>query len=204
MVTTILRCVDDVKDSPAEHAEPPGPRDRDPDPLGAWVVLGAEPGVAPGRLERVRALLNTDDRYHGVDALAGTAPTELVALRDALRAYVESGRPGDLADLALRHPVVVGFADGAARLVPAPGGSEVAGMCADVLATVHEAHLSGAWSRLKVCGNPDCRWVYHDASRNRSGLWCAMGECGDVMKARAYRRRVRAGTASARGDVQAP
>ncbi|WP_210767789.1 CGNR zinc finger domain-containing protein [Cellulomonas humilata] len=45
--------------------------------------------------------------------------------------------------------------------------------------------------RLKACANPDCQWVYYDGSRNRSGRWCSMTECGDVMKARAYRQRSR-------------
>ena len=69
----------------------------------------------------------------------------------------------------------------------APGADAVAGM----LAEVHEAHRTGEWQRLKACGNPDCQWVFYDASRNRSGRWCAMSECGDVMKARAYRARAR-------------
>ncbi|MFS0699276.1 CGNR zinc finger domain-containing protein [Cellulomonas sp. 179-A 4D5 NHS] len=64
-----------------------------------------------------------------------------------------------------------------------------------------EAHVSGAWSRLRLCGNPDCRWAYCDSSPNRSGRWCAMGECGDVMKARAYRRRARAGAGPQDGQV---
>lgn len=115
-------------------------------------MLGAKPGVAPGRGERVRALLTTDDRLHGTDSLAGSAPRALVALRDAVRVAVESGRSGALAELALDHPLVVTFTDGAARLAPAPGGGAVAALCADVLAAVYEAHASGAWTRLKVCG----------------------------------------------------
>ena len=128
-----------------------------PDQLLQWVELGSEPGVAPGSLEHVRALLNTDDRFHGVDRLAG-APAGLVA-----------------------------FGAGAATLEPAGGDAVVAGLLADV----HRSHAAGEWTRLKACANPDCQWVYYDGSRNRSGRWCSMNECGDVMKARAYRRRVR-------------
>ena len=62
---------------------------------------------------------------------------------------------------------------------------------AGLLAEVHRAHAAGEWARLKACANPDCQWVYYDGSRNRSGRWCSMNECGDVMKARAYRRRAR-------------
>ena len=66
-----------------------------PDQLLQWVELGSEPGVAPGSLERVRALLNTDDRFHGTDRLAD-GPAGLVAFRDDERVggreRVETGR----------------------------------------------------------------------------------------------------------------
>ncbi|WP_129338062.1 CGNR zinc finger domain-containing protein [Cellulomonas endophytica] len=178
--------------------------------LAAWVSEGEEPGVAPAPLEAVRALLNTDDRFHGVDHLAG-GPPPLVAVRDALRAYLTGGGSGALDALAAAHPLVVRFGGdehGAAttRLGPArvpgdeagdaaaavtSGTGDTAAAVAEALAVVHVAHADGTWRRLKTCGNPGCRWVFYDASRNRSGRWCAMGECGDVMKARAYRERRR-------------
>ena len=77
--------------------------------------------------------------------------------------------------------------------MPAPGADPVTAAAAGVLATVHAASADGTWERLKECANPGCRWVFYDTSRNRSGRWCAMGECGDVMKARAYRERRRSG-----------
>jgi hypothetical protein len=163
------------------------------DPLLAWVSLGAEPGIAPGSLERVRALLNTDDRFHGVDHLAGTGQLPLRDLRDALRRYLSTGDAADLSALAARYPLVVTFDDdGGAGLTPA-GADE---LVADLLAEVHRAHAAGEWPRLKACANPDCQWIYYDGSRNRSGRWCSMNECGDVMKARAYRRRARGASPS--------
>jgi len=151
------------------------------------VELGVEPGVAPTSVERVRALLNTDDRFHGTDRLAGVAPAPLVTLRDAIRAYLSTGDAAALDTLATEHPFVVAFDGGAARLVPTTDD----GLVGDLLAEVHRAHQAGEWVRLKQCANPDCQWVFFDSSRNRSGRWCSMGECGDVMKARAYRRRAR-------------
>ena len=47
----------------------------------------------------------------------------------------------------------------------------------------------GSWKRLKACRRDDCQWIFFDFSKNRSGRWCAMAGCGDLMKARAYRRR---------------
>ncbi|VTR78060.1 CGNR zinc finger domain-containing protein [Cellulomonas hominis] len=174
---------------------PAGPRaDPAADPLDAWVTRGAEPGVAPGVTERLRALLNTDDRFHGVDRLRGHGPSALVEVRDALRHYLVTGDGAPLGAVAAEHPLVVDVREDGLRLAPAPGSGADAALVAGVLASLHEAVGSGDWGRLKACANPDCRWIYHDASRNRSGRWCSMGECGDVMKARAYRRRGRAGT----------
>ena len=155
--------------------------------LEQWITLGVEPGVAPDPLERVRAVLNTDDRFHGGDRLAD-APVVWRALRDALRAFVVEGSARALDDESARHPLVVRVGPDGPWLAPADEHDEVAA----VLATVLEEHRAGRLQRLKACANPDCQWVYHDASRNRSGRWCSMGECGDVMKARAYRARARA------------
>jgi predicted RNA-binding Zn ribbon-like protein len=45
-------------------------------------------------------------------------------------------------------------------------------------------------SRLKVCQNKDCLWVFMEASRNRSRRWCE-DTCGNLMKVRRYRDRHR-------------
>ncbi len=44
--------------------------------------------------------------------------------------------------------------------------------------------------RLKQCAN--CRWLYLDASRNRSRRWCSMAHCGTSAKIEARRERARA------------
>ncbi len=155
--------------------------------LERWTTLGVEPGVAPGPLERVRALLNTDDRFHGVERLA-EAPAAWRTLRDALRAFVVDGSADALDREASRRALVVRVGADGPRLVPVDEHDEAAAL----LATVLDEHRAGRLQRLKACANPDCQWVYYDASRNRSGRWCSMGECGDVMKARAYRARSRA------------
>lgn len=49
------------------------------------------------------------------------------------------------------------------------------------------------WSRLKVCARDSCRWAFYDTSRNRSGRWCSMAGCGNIVKMRrAYRTRKQA------------
>ncbi|MGH3665303.1 MAG: CGNR zinc finger domain-containing protein [Egibacteraceae bacterium] len=56
----------------------------------------------------------------------------------------------------------------------------------------------GTWARLKSCANDSCRWLFYDRSKNRSGKWCTMNVCGDILNARAYRARRRS-TAPASG-----
>jgi predicted RNA-binding Zn ribbon-like protein len=58
-----------------------------------------------------------------------------------------------------------------------------------LLGIVHEAQLSGEWSRLKACRS--CEYAFDDRSRNRSAAWCAMAICGNRTKNRAYYRRRR-------------
>ncbi|MGB5037652.1 MAG: ABATE domain-containing protein [Blastocatellia bacterium] len=58
--------------------------------------------------------------------------------------------------------------------------SEIVASLADVLAA-HETH------RLKLCGNPDCRWVFYDESKNRTRRWCA-DSCGNLIKVRRFRK----------------
>jgi predicted RNA-binding Zn ribbon-like protein len=50
---------------------------------------------------------------------------------------------------------------------------------------------SGDRSRLKVCGNSGCRWVFYDDTKNRSRRWCDSNLCGNLFKVRRYRSRHR-------------
>lgn len=63
--------------------------------------------------------------------------------------------------------------------------SEIAADFGDLLAF-------GERSRMKLCANPECRWVFYDETRNRSRRWCISAECGNVSKVRAFRARKRA------------
>lgn len=183
---------------------------------------------APGQLELVRSLANTEDRYGGHDALvdpdrarawlahrgpwtcgrrlSASQLDELLQLRTTVRDLAAANTDGQ----PPRHETVVEFnriaaaqphvvqldQDDAADLRAALqahqlGRVPVAG---EVVAAVHEAIIAGTWSRLKACANPECRWLFYDISRSRTGRWCSMAACGSLRKARAYRdrRRVRA------------
>lgn len=47
---------------------------------------------------------------------------------------------------------------------------------------------------LKECGRTDCTRIYLDRSRGAGRTWCGMNECGNRVKAAAYRARRRVGT----------
>ena len=60
------------------------------------------------------------------------------------------------------------------------------------MAIVAAAVEHGRWARLKACPREECEWAFYDRSKNRSGRWCQMEVCGNIEKARAFRRRRRA------------
>lgn len=47
-------------------------------------------------------------------------------------------------------------------------------------------------SRVRICANETCRWLFLDHSKNRSRKWCDMADCGNKMKARRHYEKVRA------------
>jgi predicted RNA-binding Zn ribbon-like protein len=44
--------------------------------------------------------------------------------------------------------------------------------------------------RLKACGDPTCRWLFLDTSKNHTRRWCDMKICGNRMKARRHQARL--------------
>ena len=148
--------------------------------------------TAPGRLEEVRALLNTwvipNDTRVGTDLFDGDP--EIRELRDDLRRVIEG------ADPQLINPWIVRWA-----MRPVVGSSGLSwagsGPGSAWIAAVLSAISEGTWARLKSC--PDCRWVFYDHTRNGSKRWCLMTaggpsgrSCGSIAKVRAYRARASA------------
>ena len=77
-----------------------------------------------------------------------------------------------------------------------PDAKGVDGALARLLAIVAESAADGSWARLKACPREDCEWAFFDRSKNRSGRWCKMEDCGNLAKARAFRERRRRGSHS--------
>jgi len=182
--------------------------------------MSDERSPAPPPLDLVEAFINTADLETGSDELATTSALrgwllgrrlikraeavserdreQAIRLREALRraalannsTAVDSRTIRELNELAHDARMVVAFGDdGAARLDPSVKG--VAGGLARILSAVFVAMLTGGWTRLKSCANNGCHWAFYDASKNRSGRWCEMADCGNEAKGRAYRARRR-------------
>lgn len=45
---------------------------------------------------------------------------------------------------------------------------------------------------IRECGDPGCRWLFLDTSKNHSRRWCDMKICGNRMKARRFKAQRRA------------
>ena len=139
---------------------------------------------------RQKRLVGSGDQISDVDA------ARLRELREAMRALAIVNQTGQspapaidvIRRVAAGAEVVVAIDDtGRTALEPARRG--VDGAVATLLGILHEAQLTGHWSRLKGCRQ--CGYAFFDRSKNRSATWCAMSICGNRTKNRAYYRRRR-------------
>ena len=184
--------------------------------IGEQLEPGDRP-KAPGRLELLQRFVNSHNhdfppdwdrigtpararswlREKGLlrpgDRVAAADVARLRELREALRELV-LGRPATEAlrreAATVRLRVVL---DGAGRTALEPARGGVDGAVATLLGILHEAQLTGEWSRLKGCRR--CGYAFFDRSKNRSAAWCAMSICGNRTKNRAYYRRRRSAPA---------
>jgi predicted RNA-binding Zn ribbon-like protein len=151
-----------------------------------WDRIGT-PAKAQSWLRQKR-LLASRDRITDADA------ARLRGLREAIRALVIANQRGEtnaaataeVREAAARAGLRVGL-DGAGRTTLEPTGRGVDHAIATLLGILHEAQLTGHWSRMKACRQ--CEYAFFDRSKNRSATWCAMSICGNRTKNRAYYRR---------------
>ena len=178
-------------------------------PGGAW------PGgrEAPGKLELVRRLLNTQNLENGAELLGDTGElrrwmmqegcavsgrilradvARVHELRSLLRnmLFLHSVGSVDAAERLTRFaeslPVTFAFPHGV-RFVRLGGDIDV--FLVTVLAAIHTAMGDETWHRLKACKH--CEWVVYDHSKNNSASWCSDKACGSRQRARQYRLRVK-------------
>lgn len=170
---------------------------------------------APPELRPIQDFVNTNDLIAGRDALSSPAALsswledhrftnsgvtdaeyqQAVGVREAVRMFLsrDRGQPSDLEislldDVGRRARLQWTFEpDGTVQLRAKSAG--VSGALGTILAPLLSAALTGSLARLKTCRN--CRWVFYDYSKNRSGTWCSMSLCGSRAKAKRYYRRMR-------------
>ncbi|EIV96209.1 CGNR zinc finger domain-containing protein [Frankia sp. QA3] len=136
---------------------------------------------------------------HGLVGEGTTASdTELtlaLRLREALRWAAAANRGDgdcapDLADLAAHLPLRASMnPDGQLGLEPATGTATTEAL-ARIVAVAITASVEGTWRRVKMCAAPDCRVIFYDGSKPRTGRWCSMQACGNRHKTRTYRQRI--------------
>jgi predicted RNA-binding Zn ribbon-like protein len=154
--------------------------------------------AAPGRLELVRALLNSweipkatrvptdhlprlledprawDKRFPGIPVPPPdtTTPRRLREFRDGLRTMVRAGKvDGPWVNRQLEAVGLLARVNPegeSPRVVHAPPPR--ADPRAPFLAAVIDSIADGTWLRLKEC--PDCRWISYDWTRNGTKVWC--------------------------------
>jgi predicted RNA-binding Zn ribbon-like protein len=189
--------------------------ERDKRRVGEQIEPGGRP-KAPGRLELLQRFVNTYNhdfppdwdrigtpakarawlREKGLlapgDRVSDADVARLRELREAIRALAianhggspDAGAPETIRRLSAPLTVAV---DAAGRTVLEPARPGVDGAVATLLGILHEAQLTGQWSRMKGCRQ--CEYAFFDRSKNRSAAWCAMSICGNRTKNRAYYRR---------------
>jgi len=138
---------------------------------------------------------------HGFGLEREPAAAELefaIGMREAIRAELQAHHDGGgdpdararLDSYAGRLPLRAAFGDGPATVVAAGEGVEK--MLGEVVAQMVLAERDGTWSRVKICREDTCQYVFFDQSKNQSKTWCSMGTCGNRNKTRSYRSRQRA------------
>jgi len=149
-----------------------------------------------GTPERAQAWLRQKGLVAPGDRISGADAARLRELREAIRALAianQGGQPEAAArDIIRRVSGTTELSvaiDDKGRTVLESTRRGVDGAVATLLGILHEAQLTGHWSRLKGCRQ--CGYAFFDRSKNRSAAWCAMSICGNRTKNRAYYRRRR-------------
>lgn len=71
-------------------------------------------------------------------------------------------------------------------------GDPVDGAMARLAESIARELIQGDTSRLHICENPQCKWVFKDTSRTGKRKWCSMRSCGNRAKVARHRARRKA------------
>jgi predicted RNA-binding Zn ribbon-like protein len=146
----------------------------------------------------VAARLRREARGH--QAEAARAFDRAMAFREALygvlaaKAAGRSVRPGDLE--TLNRSVKETFSrarltedDGRFALVVDEGAASLEAALHPVVRAAVDLLTGDALPRVRLCGDPECAWLFLDTTRNGQRRWCDMKQCGNRAKVRRFRER---------------
>jgi predicted RNA-binding Zn ribbon-like protein len=141
----------------------------------------ADPGGAAAALGEARSLREEIAAAFAAAPAAGGAPRARSQLAKRAGRYLSRAEVRPKADGAFepRFPVTG----------PVAG---LDGLLGPIAWSALELLLHGEPSRVKVCGDESCGWLFVDESRNRSRKWCSMDSCGNRAKAQRHYARSRA------------
>ena len=139
---------------------------------------------------------------YGADESEGPVMTRIRRVRDAMRELLDATyerRPPD--GSALREVNKALRAQYLIELVPAPDGvsldhrhegDPINGALARLAEAIARELTQGDPTRMRVCANDECRWVFRDYSPAGRRKWCDMSSCGNRAKAARHRERQKA------------
>jgi predicted RNA-binding Zn ribbon-like protein len=146
--------------------------------------------------EQARKLGRTVRAHDGQRVLASTVDLR-EALAAVLYAWVDGDKPADgQVEILERqfHAAALhrSLGSGDERLVWSWAGlGQDAELPLWMLAQSASDLLVSEDARLvKGCGDPTCRWLFLDLSKNHTRRWCDMKTCGNRMKARRHQARL--------------
>ncbi|MBB6669132.1 CGNR zinc finger domain-containing protein [Cohnella nanjingensis] len=79
--------------------------------------------------------------------------------------------------------------DNAYRIDRQPTDRNLAWLESEIVLSFARLLTDGEPKRLKICENDRCKWIFYDASKNKSRKWCDHGICGNLMNVRRHRER---------------
>jgi Conserved protein containing a Zn-ribbon-like motif, possibly RNA-binding len=60
---------------------------------------------------------------------------------------------------------------------------------AEIARSFAETLSVGESTRVKICRNDDCRWVFYDRTKGKTRCWCSDKSCGNRERVRRARAR---------------
>ena len=146
--------------------------------------------------EQARRLERTVDAKDARRILASTVELR-EALSAVLYAWIDGGKPSSgqvkllekyFQEAALQRSLRADKSHLAWSWAPTEQPAEIPlwklTQAASDLLVSREAELA------KDCGDPTCRWLFLDVSKNHTRRWCDMKTCGNRMKARRFQARL--------------